>query len=780
MSDKTNEIVSKGKIMKFIRTTSKTLFLLLLLAVSSQAMAQNALLHELYGSQEEVPTNEDVAGPDLSTKDLGNTSSMEKSVSCSDKDQNSLPLRFVMGLLRQKGAKLKPFHDASTSTLMINGGNMIGNCNSMLEYTISEPGDGLPYVFQVKIKGCGKDECEYNVKTAEDGVPKDIDEPIKVEPNMNGFIKCLELTGVFKDGKIQSSKIALAEFKAVKQGVNQSADLWFASHGPYVDPKNGVFGDGGNKKPGVGCFYFEDIQKDGYKIYSKSDREINRKKDEFQSLCKSKNYKLIDSKIGEFKEIKYLQNILTEVRDQLLLDKVKEVANDINTMKDYSSLDAAEIRQVLEDFDSYIIQPKRDELFGVYSQGKIQKKGLYHRIFDEKDKDKKAELITEFMKKLHELNKYKNKPYLSLKMLENMESFKKQAPIDDEDWYMANLSLNKSMNTILAFSAPYKDMLKRYKTRPNHKFSKFPGISFIKTQKAIDDAQGKYARDLTQKRKLAEDSDYYKSKDLKGQAANLKATNDRNIANLKRGIADVEQEMYEDCCYIRRQGTFDPMCMQKKYYKNHQKCAAELEEDIKFMTEKVKKLNAANDKLAAQLEKEASSWEGVEKKRDKYYTSDDDDDDDDDSDSKTSGYSFTYQNNGNKSSGGNGQIISGMFPQGGAGYPNMMQGMQSRMPGSMGMSPFGMSGMGMGSMGMGMPNYGMGMGMSPMGMGGGYGFNMGGGFGGMGSMGGMSGYGMNGMNYGGMPGAMQYQMSPAFNGMGMAGYGGMGSYTFGM
>ena len=707
--------------------TVRNIFLITIIASSNFSYA-NGLLNALYESQEDSQTDEVVPGP-TESQDLGETSSMQTSAQCTEKDQNTLPLRFVMGLLREKGATLRPVHDPSNGKLTINGGRMIGNCNSMLEYKLSKPDSKskLPYVFQVKIKGCGADECEYNVKTAQDGMPKDLGKK-SFEPTMNGFMKCLEETGVFKDGRIQQGKIATAEFKAVQTGVNQSAELWFAHHGPYIDPRGGVFGDEGNKKPGMGCFYFEDIQKNGFEIYSKSDIDLNRKKDQFQSLCKSGNYRLIDQKISDFKEVKYLQNILKKVRNELLLDEVKKVSKQLKENEDYAGLKASKIKKVIEDFEKYIIQPKRDELFGVYNNGSIVKKGLYHQIIDEDNEDEKAKLITQFLKGLDELNQFTESPYLSLKSLRQMESFKKKAPVDDVDWYNAALTLNRTINTAKAFTQPYEKSLKRYRTRNDQKFSSIPTISFNKTQKKIDKAQGKYARSLSSKRQLLEDEDYSKVGELRGRASRLRKINKSNIKKLQKAMADLEQEMYRRCCYVRQTRTFDQACTQGRlYFRNHRQCAAELEDKMKNMVKKVEKMNRSNEDLAGSYEDEAIGWVSVEKDREEYYSSDDDEDDDDDD----SGYSFSY--NASSSSSSNDQLISSMLqPQ--ATYPSMMP--------PMGRYPMGMPQMGMPQMGMpqmGMPQ----MGMPQMGM--------------------------------------QYQMTPPFNNMGMGGYPmPTGGYTFGM
>lgn len=604
------------------------LIIIYLFAVCNSAYATSSIeiLKGLFDSKVN-PSREDV--PEIQvTPPASSPETMTRSIECKEKDQSSLPLRYFLGLLRNKGAVLTPSHDVETGTLKIYGGPMIGNCSSMLSYIISPPSKDLPYVFEVKIKGCGNEVCDYPAKKInEKGETEDI--TVKVEPSMSGFFKCLENTGVLKDGKVNQDKIVVSEMKVTKTGIQQSGQLWFASHGQEGKRVGGVFSTGGNKLPRDDCYYFEDIQQDGFQIYSQAQREQMRQSEVFEQLCKVDNYKLIDRRIGEFDQVKSMQAVLKEVRNDLLKEEAKKLAEQIKESTNFTGLDAAKIREVFEDFNKYIIQDLKDELFGVYENGVLKTSGLYDQILREGNKDKKAKLITQFMKKLDELNSYSKPPYPSASTAKLMESFKRQAPLDDENWYQAVVQLNETLNTVIGYSLPYKKMLTRYSSRKDHKFTKFPTINFSSTKRSISDSQRKLQRELSVKSRLVANGDYSRSRELKREASDVRRTSQDNLRVLQQEMAAIEEDMQSQCCYIRRARQFDPACVQSKYYRNVQRCAMELEEDLQQCIKRIERLNQDNDRIAASLDQEARSWEGTEKERDRYYESGDEDDDSD-------------------------------------------------------------------------------------------------------------------------------------------------------
>lgn len=696
-------------------------------AFTSDVLNKRNALNALYDSQKD-PVDSTVSGPSAPSK-VTESETMSKQANCSDKEQNSLPLRFVLGLLRNKGASLTPSHNVETSTLNIFGGAMIGNCNSMLDYVISSPGEGLPYVFQVKIKECGSEQCEYNVKKIADNGEEE--SQIKVEPSFTGFIQCLEQTGVFKDGKVQNDKVVTSEFMAEKKGVDKTSQLWFASHGPWVDPKGGVYSKNGNKKVGEGCFYFEDIQKGGFQLYSKDDVLKNEKKAQFNNLCSAKNYKLIDSKLSDFKQLKNLQLGLEKVRNDLLLKEVVKQAKNLK-QDDLSNMDTEKMNDIMEDFYRYVISPKKEEINQVYKD------------FVQASGEEKRKLQKKLNALVKDFKKYAKSPYFNRKDIERMQSFKKQAPIDSENWANALLTLNKTINTISAYQI-YKG--KKKKRSP------------LLVQKDIDRAQGSFARELAQLRRLAEDPDYSKAKELRDHRNLVLNSSRNNVKKLRRAILDEEEFMMKDCCYIRRMRTFNQACVSKKYYKNVRRCVEDSEYYIKKLTLRVKALNERNKKIASKLDSDAKDWDKVEYRRNKYRPSEEDDDDLD-SEVTENSYDFNIgapdRNTKPMPSGNNFRNLAAPFMNQ---FGQMM--MQRQYGRTNGMYQGGYSQM---------PNFNLN----------GYNANRG-----PSSFGGMNG----GMypGYSQMPGAYQYGMTPAFGygmggvGMGPGGFmgGQQGGYSFG-
>jgi hypothetical protein len=105
---------------------NKVLFGLSILSLSFSSVAQlnGTLLGALSDSQEDIETSTVTT---VKPTELTQGQSMDSTVSCDSTDQSSLPLSFVMGLLRGKGATLTPTHSSSTGELNIFGGEMIAN-----------------------------------------------------------------------------------------------------------------------------------------------------------------------------------------------------------------------------------------------------------------------------------------------------------------------------------------------------------------------------------------------------------------------------------------------------------------------------------------------------------------------------------------------------------------------------------------------------------------------------------------------------------------------------
>lgn len=600
----------------------------------------DTVMQALFGAQEK---KQEVSIPgERTSKTMTKSQSMAKAPTCEQKYQKSLPIRFVHSLLLEEGAKLTPSHNPDTGELKIYGGRMIGNCNNMLDYILSPPGEDHPYVFQVKLKGCGQEKCTYKVKTVENGKTVDIEK--EFESNMDGFVQCLKETGVLvsKDGSegysVDKTKIVRDNFQASIDGVTQSSELIFASDGPETDPAGGFFDKSGHRKPGHGCFYFENIKKGGFSIYSFDEVEFNRKNNEARNLCAEKNYKTIDKRLSEFAGFDELQAILIESRNKLLEGEVQAIADEIRNSKTLENIETEALNELVQDFDSYIIQPLKQQIMNQY------------KIYLKAPKGKKAEeqkILSELVK---QFVKYTKKPYFNKADHEKMQSFAAKAPIDDEDWAEAVLKINKIQNTIALYSK-YGDP-KGEKDSP------------LVADERINEAQGKFARQYAVLRDLDGDPKYSKVKDLRQRSANLrrKIQTDRQV--LQRDVYEEQMEAYKRC---------------NNYWVNTQRCFAEVNEDIQSWHRQSQYSNMQRERLAQQFEREAQSWSKVESERNKVYSGHNGG-----AENEGGPYNFSYQNNLSRTA--NGPMGPNPYQmQQNFGYPSI--GHQPPMNPNFGMNP---------------------------------------------------------------------------------------------
>lgn len=552
----------------------KYFFTLVIIALyTSVAMANEAILRGLFNSQE-TPASQsvEVNSPPV----LQNTSSMQTAASCSAEDQTSLPLKFVMGLLRDRGASLVPSHNSDTGELTVYGGRMIGNCNSMLDYVISPPGDGLPYVFQVKIKQCGSPTCAYPVRKIENGSPVEVQPTPSFEPTMRGFEACLRATGVLKeDNTIARDMIVNEEFKATQRGITETSQLWFASHGPF---QSQVYGTGGNLKTGHGCYYFENIQESGFQIYSRADVELNLAREEYQSICRSRNYRLIDQRISDFAQFGALQDLLVQARDNMLLEKYRSL-HEILKGEDFSEANVEDIQQTIADFERYILEPLKNEI-----------KEKYRQVANSTGQERRR-LQAELDTLVDRFKSYAVSPYPNSADLRRMQEFERNAPIDDEHWSNAVLTLNRIQNTVAVYQ--------QYKGSGRKESPVF-------ADRRIQEAQGEFAREYGILRRLAADPNYSRVADLRRRSSSLHQAAQRSQMELQR---DIQQEI----AYIQQH------CYGKYYIANNpislRNCVGEAQENIRAWQAETYHYVQRNGRLAEQLNQEAEQWSRVEQRR---------------------------------------------------------------------------------------------------------------------------------------------------------------------
>ncbi len=288
--------------------------------------------------------------------------------SCSENKQTSLPLRYFMGLLRERDAQLDVNPDPSSGTLRISSpAKMIGNCNSMLQWNLAQQEvDGVK-TYSVEIKFKDGETCPAEV-TAPEGqkcyrVAKMKDgqfDKFDVKPFANditGFQKCLEESGVVKaDRSIDSNAIFKQPVQESFSGVEETGRLVFLSHGPVssqIDPKFGL--DRVNR-----CDVYEKIHPTIGMVYSSTDLNNQRLEAEAETLrnCQPNEYQ----RLVDFIERNNYQGNLAAIRDNLILQAAQNTAKKIVENKELTEDDM----KVINDFERYIVDPKRAEIAALF------------------------------------------------------------------------------------------------------------------------------------------------------------------------------------------------------------------------------------------------------------------------------------------------------------------------------------------------------------------------------------------------------------------------------
>ena len=402
--------------------------------------------------------------------DVGNEggTTTTQSISCTRADQTSIPQRALRALLQKR--KLDLYHNASTGKLTIDGGAMIGNCINMLKFNFKRPTGGRPYIFNVSIKkpteGCQKntktgiEKCSYEAYTASqnknDDKPLIDDSPISinVEPNYYGFKECLKKTKVMKpNGKIDPSKIASKKFFQEYSGVNETQKVIYYCSGPLCDaPKTRM-----QSEPAIKageCQWFEDVAKGGYKVYSVADQKFHNRKDLFQNICNTGNYRVIEDHLPSFKEFGDMHDSLKQIRNNLIIKQVKQLHKTLNKQKNYSKLNPDEFKQIIKDFYDKIILPK---------QKKIQAQIVY--VDGLPSGKKRNAAVKKLNEMVIELTKLVKKPYLTVNDYKSMQSFIKKAPLKADAWRDAALVLFKSTNTAFHYTRFSEPLKKKYEKK---------------------------------------------------------------------------------------------------------------------------------------------------------------------------------------------------------------------------------------------------------------------------------------------------------------------------
>jgi hypothetical protein len=719
----------------------KQILLLIILSLPTVSWAQNNLFGALFNSQEDLKisniNNEFGKSPNKSGSE-----SMTSSTSCTSEQQTSLPMRMVLGLLRGKGATIQPTYDANAEKISLSGGPMISNCNSMLDFHWGEKTNDRPHTFEVRIKkpdNCKENKCQYKVQTVENERIVDMPQLQEFSPNMDGFINCLEKSGVYKEGKINKEKIVTSDFFVEKSGVSKSGEVLFVSRGPSAANTGGGVFSKNNKLANNECNFYEDLQKGGYKIFAQEDIAHKKLMDEAQVLCKSKNYQEIYGNLKNFQSMASMYKDLEKIMKEQLLKEVKAAKKEFDKAVkdgDLSKLDTDKYAKLFKDYYDLIVSKHFDENSHNEADAKDMSLlvNLYSAYEDAKTDEEKREIEKKIRDLSKELNQYMQEPYFTLDDFQHFISLNNKAPIKDPKWKEATVNMHKALITLRLSCQAY--------SVDNRGCSFSDKTQNMKDMASVEDIQDAVASYSQKGLKNYEQKEYV----LKNPDKNHSEEFDKMIKDCQKLYSESNQkQMY----YMQTRAQYNQMAIQQcasknpyvgmfggygGYYANKSKqCIEDMNADYKA------KFSVSSTKIRlcdSQMNKykdEYNKWKDLEAIRDRYYNNTSDEDDDDSSVTYNNGqYHFNYTPGQNQ------------MPQGGA-FPNnqmmnpnynpyAMMGQQNPYQNMYNPNMYSMLGMGNqgfnGGLNFNAGLYGMGgMGRSPSMMYGNYGMGMPGGMG---------------------------------------------------
>lgn len=287
---------------------------------------------------------------------------------CEEVKGTTLPLSTFLDSVLDADPKLNIDHDPRTGILTVSSAKMIGNCSSMLEWSMQNKQINARNTYAVSInfkKGtdctfvkdaAGADtkeikDCKYKV-TKKNGDTLTNDDMV-FEPTLAGYKKCLADSGVLKpDGKVNEDGIFPEPVNYPFPNAKESGDVVFMSHGKPAVVEKAAYGD---FLLADGCDYFEKVspqmvsvrsaeEVDNAALQAQADGLKNCQLDQLQSL-------------SDFLERNPAFANLAEHRERLLIQAAQDAAKKIaaGTASD-------EDLSVLDDFEKYILQPRIEQL----------------------------------------------------------------------------------------------------------------------------------------------------------------------------------------------------------------------------------------------------------------------------------------------------------------------------------------------------------------------------------------------------------------------------------
>lgn len=500
------------------------------------------------------------------------TSTGSSSKVCSEKDQTSMPLKYLTSLIQEKDGKLEFTYDQRTGKLKINSPDMIGNCSSMLEWTMKQPElEGKKsYALEVNFKkdnDCKEVGCSYQYFVMKDDGYPDSKEGT-FPPTLKGFESCLKASGVVKDGKVDKSAIFNKPVDEKFDGLDKSGPILYLSHGPISQQNKAKYNNGKFAYQDE-CDFYELAHPQLKELLTYEDAEKKRLDEEANKLsaCKVDEY----GKLTEFIE-KYesYSSQLGEVRDRLILEAAKKSAEAISSGK-YTDEDL----KVIADFDRYLVEPRIE----------LAKK-LYEESL-ELDGDAKKAKQDELVKVLAEISKLGKKPYF-----QSAHTLKLMKDGNFEDAEKLN-SIKLSIENFQRLGAKQNNVV----------------ITTAVASQRVAEAKYQFKETIEQERERYE----YRTGQTTGKSDYY-----ANLARRMRNNIQTRTQNFNAEIQLEAQRVQQPNGYCYKYWRNTQKCIQESLERIKELQALMEHYNKVDEERAADYDSQANEWGDLEAQGRRY------------------------------------------------------------------------------------------------------------------------------------------------------------------
>ena len=400
--------------------------------------------------QESNTSTQDEVEPVDLEEEVVSTTTVSDEV-CKREDQTTLSQRFLKALLIEEGG-MTYSHYPSSGLLKLYGGKMIGNCNAMIEPKVTRPSGNSSYTFSVQIKKssvCPSEgqehagKCRYPVQIAENGyVTKDSPVDHFFEPNYDGFLECLKVSGVFVDGKVHKDKIAKVNFNPESLNNKDSGNLEFYCHGPICHDEK--MQDKPSYTTNNSCEWIEKFKEKGggnVRLVSKEERNANERAAAFKAACNEQDYKALVQMMQSFGSDEKVQ--LAEVRDNLIKSELKSLKKRFSKYRSLEKIKNADIKKMYElvkDFTKYIVNPLQADIENLIIQQ------------EEAATDEEAERIQRKLDaKIAQLRELVTGEFFNLQDYNKMKDINKRPPLEMEMWREMALQVYKNSNASYHF-----------------------------------------------------------------------------------------------------------------------------------------------------------------------------------------------------------------------------------------------------------------------------------------------------------------------------------------